>query len=63
MSLWYLIPNDGPFPWSANDQREVNYFYLQQMVAAVDRSDFLASQPLGSLGLSTADVFLDGVAS
>jgi alkanesulfonate monooxygenase len=37
---WYLIPNDGPFPWHPDGQREVSYSYLRQMAAAVDHAGF-----------------------
>ena len=37
---WYLIPNDGAYPWSPAGRREVDYSYLQQMAAAVDHVGF-----------------------
>lgn len=33
---WYLIPQDGPYPWSEKGRRVVDYDYLAQIARAVD---------------------------
>jgi alkanesulfonate monooxygenase len=33
---WYLIPQDGPYPWSEKGRRTVDFDYLAQIARAVD---------------------------
>lgn len=33
---WYLIPQDGPYPWTEKGRRAVDYDYLAQIARAVD---------------------------
>jgi alkanesulfonate monooxygenase len=35
--LWYIIPEDGHYPWEPAGRREVDYDYLKQVAGAVDR--------------------------
>ncbi|WP_441277621.1 LLM class flavin-dependent oxidoreductase [Tardiphaga sp. 172_B4_N1_3] len=34
---WYLIPQDGPYPWNAKGRRPVDHDYLAQIARAVDQ--------------------------
>jgi alkanesulfonate monooxygenase len=33
---WYLIPQDGPYPWAKRGRRDVDFEYLAQLAGAVD---------------------------
>ncbi|MCK1441714.1 LLM class flavin-dependent oxidoreductase [Bradyrhizobium sp. 2] len=33
---WYLIPQDGPYPWHPKGRRTIDYSYLAQIARAVD---------------------------
>lgn len=33
---WYLIPQDGPYPWTKRGRREIDFDYLAQVARAVD---------------------------
>ncbi len=33
---WYLIPQDGPYPWSEKGRRTIDFDYLSQIARAVD---------------------------
>jgi alkanesulfonate monooxygenase len=35
--LWYIVPQDGRYPWEPEGRREVDHAYLQQLATAVDR--------------------------
>ena len=35
--LWYIIPNEGRFPWEPEGRREVDLDYLKQLAINVDR--------------------------
>ena len=37
---WYLIPQDGPYPWSEKGRRTIDYDYLAQVARAVDHLGF-----------------------
>jgi alkanesulfonate monooxygenase len=37
---WYLIPQDGPFPWRPEGSRAVDYEYLRQLAGAIDHLGF-----------------------
>lgn len=34
--FWYLVPNDGPYPWRPEGQRTVDYAYLKQLATTID---------------------------
>jgi alkanesulfonate monooxygenase len=34
--LWYLVPNDGPYPWDPKGVRKVDFRYLQSMARSFD---------------------------
>jgi alkanesulfonate monooxygenase len=37
---WYLVPNDGPYPWHPKGQRLVDFGYLRQLATTVDHLGF-----------------------
>lgn len=56
--LWYIIPQDGAYPWEPEGSRTVDFDYLKQVSAAVDRLGY--SGALFATG--PADVWVLGTA-
>lgn len=38
--LWYMCAPDGPYPWTAEGSRNLDYSYFQQLAKAYDRLGF-----------------------
>lgn len=38
--FWYLIPNDGPFPWRPEGTRQVDFGYLKQLAGTIEQLGF-----------------------
>jgi alkanesulfonate monooxygenase len=51
--LWYLIANDGRYPWDAKWKRKVDFRYVQAWAKSIDVNGFygtlLATQPTGGM--------------
>jgi alkanesulfonate monooxygenase len=51
--LWYLIANDGRYPWDKKWQRKIDFKYVQAWAKSIDVNGFygtlLATQPTGGM--------------
>jgi alkanesulfonate monooxygenase len=51
--LWYLVANDGRYPWDPRWKRKVDFEYIQAWAKSIDVNGFygalLATQPTGGL--------------
>lgn len=56
--LWYIVPQDGRYPWEPEGRREVDHGYLQQLGAAVDRLGYTGAL----LATAAHDVWVLGTA-
>ncbi|WP_433435813.1 hypothetical protein [Nonomuraea sp. CA-141351] len=52
-SLWYLVANDGRYPWDTQWKRKVDFEYLQAWAKSIEVNGFygtlLATQPISGL--------------
>ncbi|GLU45702.1 LLM class flavin-dependent oxidoreductase [Nocardiopsis ansamitocini] len=60
--LWYIVPQDGAYPWEPEGRREVDLAYLQNLARGVDRLGYsgallaTAFHDVWVLGTALADV-------
>lgn len=60
--LWYVVPQDGPYPWEPEGRREVDREYLQDLARSIDRLGYsgallaTAAHDVWILGAALADV-------
>lgn len=51
--LWYLIPNDGRYPWDKKYRRKIDHEYMQAHAKSIDINGFygalLATSPVGGM--------------
>ena len=51
--LWYLIANDGRYPWDKRWKRKIDYRYIQAHAKSIDVNGFygalLATSPVGGM--------------
>jgi alkanesulfonate monooxygenase len=48
--FWYLIPQDGPYPWRADGQRKIDYSYLRQLSTTIDHLGYEGALVAGGGG-------------
>lgn len=57
---WYLVPTDGPYPWSPKGARITDFSYFRQMAGAVDHCGYTGA--LLATGGAAHDAWLTGAA-
>ena len=43
--MWYINPNDGPFPWSPDGRFPADLMRSRGLAVALDRRGFFGSKP------------------
>jgi len=48
--FWYLIPQDGPYPWRPDGTRKIDYSYLRQLSTTIDHLGYEGALVAGGGG-------------
>ena len=48
--FWYLIPQDGPYPWRPEGSRKIDYSYLRQLSTTIDHLGYEGALVAGGGG-------------